>query len=140
MVKVDSNIDKGEGKDMDKGEDEVLIHVQDCAECGGPIYEGESRVKPFCMSGWICKQCITDMDPYMVKDESTIKVLYEGNEDAMQIFVKTLSGKTITLEVSPHTAIRELKLKIQDKEDIHLNDIHPQVLIFEGKQLKRLGA
>ena len=35
---------------------------------------------------------------------------------AMQIFVKTLSGKTITLEVEPNDYIDEIKAKIQEKE------------------------
>jgi hypothetical protein len=34
----------------------------------------------------------------------------------MQIFVKTLTGKTITLEVEPSDTIRNVKTKIQDKE------------------------
>jgi ubiquitin C len=34
----------------------------------------------------------------------------------VQIFVKTLSGKTITLEVEPSASIDNVKAKIQDKE------------------------
>jgi ubiquitin len=34
----------------------------------------------------------------------------------MQIFVKTLTGKTITLEVEPSDSIENVKAKIQDKE------------------------
>ena len=51
---------------------------------------------------------------------------------AMQIFVKTISGKTITLEVSPSTTILHIKLKTQDKEGM---PTYLQNLTFEGKQL-----
>lgn len=38
---------------------------------------------------------------------------------AMQIFVKTLTGKTITLDVEPSTSIEQVKQQIQDKEGIN---------------------
>lgn len=83
--------------------------------------------------GWTCWRRRPAVAYFKIKEKSILHLVLRPSGGNMQIFVKTLTGKTITLQVKPGEFITSVKEKVQAKEGIPTDR---QRLIFGGYQLE----
>ena len=69
---------------------------------------------------------------YNITQESTLNLVLRLRGGSMQIFVKTLTGRTITLDVDSADSIEDVKQQIQDRQGIPTDQ---QRLVHAGKEL-----
>ena len=62
-----------------------------------------------------------------------LSILQENQAEPWQVFVKTLTSKTITVDTQPAATVSEVMYKVHDSEGVPLSAMR---LIFGGKQLE----
>jgi len=100
-------------------DDEAPLHTYECVICHRTITNSFSQTAAPVADGPCCFDCLLS-----VVSPARSQAVHQPARHPMQIFVKTLTGKTITLRVLPSDTIDDLKAQILDKEDIPTFEQH----------------
>ena len=96
---------------------------------------GKEGIPPEVLSLMFAENLLEDdrtLSDYNIPNDSTVDLIFRL-PNVIRIFVKTQTGKTITLELDPFDTIGSIKIKIQEKEGI---DPMQQCLTFRGNELE----
>eukprot|EP00735_Rhodelphis_limneticus_P008747 TRINITY_DN2237_c0_g1::TRINITY_DN2237_c0_g1_i2::g.6702::m.6702 TRINITY_DN2237_c0_g1::TRINITY_DN2237_c0_g1_i2::g.6702 ORF type:complete len:380 (-),score=40.22,sp/P62975/UBIQ_RABIT/73.68/6e-30,ubiquitin/PF00240.18/7.7e-24,Rad60-SLD/PF11976.3/9.9e-12,zf-RING_2/PF13639.1/1.8e+03,zf-RING_2/PF13639.1/6.7e-07,zf-rbx1/PF12678.2/2.5e+03,zf-rbx1/PF12678.2/5.9e-05,zf-Apc11/PF12861.2/5.3e+02,zf-Apc11/PF12861.2/0.0016,FANCL_C/PF11793.3/2.9e+02,FANCL_C/PF11793.3/0.011,zf-C3HC4_2/PF13923.1/7.2e+03,zf-C3HC4_2/ len=111
-------------KDLKWLRNQILVRMPDLADVS--LFWGTKRLN--------AQQDERPLDYFDALSDRPLRVLYiRYNKPIMKIFVKTLTGKTVDIFVSPMDIIEFVKLQIQQLEGIPIDQ---QRLIFAGKLLE----